>query len=65
MFFYFYFFFFFFQEEDGIRDYKVTEVQTCAPSDLRIALTRELKALELDVDCKDLHLACKDIILFQ
>lgn len=31
----------------------------------RTALTRELKALELDVDCKDLHLACKDIILFQ
>src|ERR1039457_5768221 len=23
-------FFFFFQAEDGIRDYKVTEVQTCA-----------------------------------
>src|SRR5256885_7191036 len=26
----FYFFFFFFQAEDGIRDYKVTGVQTCA-----------------------------------
>src|ERR1022692_134705 len=26
--------FFFFQAEDGIRDYKVTGVQTCAPSDL-------------------------------
>src|SRR5205807_5489465 len=25
-----FFFFFFFQAEDGIRDYKVTEVQTCA-----------------------------------
>src|SRR6266446_7655472 len=25
-----YFFFFFFQAEDGIRDYKVTRVQTCA-----------------------------------
>src|SRR2546426_3111435 len=25
-----YFFFFFFQAEDGIRDYKVTGVQTCA-----------------------------------
>ena len=24
------FFFFFFQAEDGIRDYKVTGVQTCA-----------------------------------
>src|SRR2546426_2761204 len=27
---YFCFFFFFFQAEDGIRDYKVTGVQTCA-----------------------------------
>src|SRR6266850_8315124 len=27
---YFFFFFFFFQAEDGIRDYKVTGVQTCA-----------------------------------
>src|ERR1039457_2163862 len=26
----FFFFFFFFQAEDGIRDYKVTGVQTCA-----------------------------------
>src|SRR2546426_7972191 len=30
MFCYIYFFFFFFQAEDGIRDYKVTGVQTCA-----------------------------------
>src|SRR5205807_6719371 len=28
--FFFFFFFFFFQAEDGIRDYKVTGVQTCA-----------------------------------
>ena len=28
--FFFYFSFFFFQAEDGIRDYKVTGVQTCA-----------------------------------
>src|SRR6266511_4957991 len=28
------FFFFFFQAEDGIRDFHVTGVQTCAPSDL-------------------------------
>ena len=28
------FLFFFFQAEDGIRDYKVTGVQTCALSDL-------------------------------
>src|SRR5205807_3997503 len=30
LFFYQLFFFFFFQAEDGIRDYKVTGVQTCA-----------------------------------
>src|SRR2546426_5091444 len=30
MIYYFIFFFFFFQAEDGIRDYKVTGVQTCA-----------------------------------
>ena len=30
VFFFFFFFFFFFQAEDGIRDYKVTGVQTCA-----------------------------------
>src|SRR5205807_7576335 len=30
LFFFFLFFFFFFQAEDGIRDYKVTGVQTCA-----------------------------------
>src|SRR5688500_19173842 len=30
LFFCLYFFFFFFQAEDGIRDYKVTGVQTCA-----------------------------------
>src|SRR5256885_3507855 len=30
-------FFFFFQAEDGIRDYKVTGVQTCALSDLLAA----------------------------
>ena len=28
--FFLFFFFFFFQAEDGIRDYKVTGVQTCA-----------------------------------
>src|SRR5205807_4199375 len=30
VFLFFFFFFFFFQAEDGIRDYKVTGVQTCA-----------------------------------
>src|SRR5256885_7305129 len=33
-----YFFFFFFQAEDGIRDYKVTGVQTCALPIYRIDL---------------------------
>src|SRR5256885_4729071 len=33
-----FFFFFFFQAEDGIRDYKVTGVQTCALPIWRIAL---------------------------
>src|SRR2546426_5202487 len=37
------FFFFFFQAEDGIRDYKVTGVQTCA---LPISLAHQ-RALEL------------------
>src|SRR5205807_6200000 len=50
-----FFFFFFFQAEDGIRDYKVTGVQTCAlpilgalASDLPEALTvgRERTYLE-------------------
>src|SRR5256885_5441279 len=36
------FFFFFFQAEDGIRDYKVTGVQTCAlPISMAIAIARE------------------------
>src|SRR2546426_8928730 len=37
-----FFFFFFFQAEDGIRDYKVTGVQTCAlPITLKVLPTRE------------------------
>ena len=32
----FFFFFFFFQAEDGIRDWSVTGVQTCASSDLGV-----------------------------
>src|SRR5256885_4072877 len=34
------FFFFFFQAEDGIRDYKVTGVQTCS---LPISLSRRIR----------------------
>src|SRR5205807_7038199 len=41
IFFIFFFFFFFFQAEDGIRDYKVTGVQTCA---LPISLKTEPEA---------------------
>src|SRR3989454_3377298 len=47
-----YFFFFFFQAEDGIRDYKVTGVQTCAlpisggATDEAVRLMREAAALE-------------------
>src|SRR5256885_6167698 len=36
-------FFFFFQAEDGIRDYKVTGVQTCALPILRPAQRRHLE----------------------
>src|SRR5256885_9095107 len=36
------FLFFFFQAEDGIRDYKVTGVQTCALPILRPALLTEV-----------------------
>src|SRR2546426_8886320 len=39
-------FFFFFQAEDGIRDYKVTGVQTCA---LPIYVPRDLLGSELGV----------------
>src|SRR2546426_6913874 len=39
------FFFFFFQAEDGIRDYKVTGVQTCALPILRSGTRQELGVL--------------------
>src|SRR6266850_4407410 len=42
-----YYFFFFFQAEDGIRDYKVTGVQTCA---LPISIVEALQWLGLDWD---------------
>src|SRR5690348_18170797 len=45
-------FFFFFQAEDGIRDGRVTGVQTCAPSDLLARATNDAdiwqKVVELD-----------------
>src|SRR2546426_5050154 len=39
-----YYFFFFFQAEDGIRDYKVTGVQTCA---LPISIARDLRPRQI------------------
>src|SRR5688500_19732411 len=41
---------FFFQAEDGIRDYKVTGVQTCA---LPISLAERPAARVLDIGCND------------
>src|SRR2546426_7766452 len=45
----FFFFFFFFQAEDGIRDYKVTGVQTCALpiSDATVSARRRADILQL------------------
>src|SRR2546426_7957035 len=42
------FFFFFFQAEDGIRDYKVTGVQTCA-----LPILDEMRPPELGVTLDD------------
>src|SRR5205807_2754304 len=39
------FFFFFFQAEDGIRDYKVTGVQTCALPILRASFAIVIDAI--------------------
>src|SRR2546426_6919318 len=45
---FFVFIFFFFQAEDGIRDYKVTGVQTCAlPISLRRPITSDSRAADL------------------
>src|SRR5256885_6873446 len=41
--------FFFFQAEDGIRDYKVTGVQTCALPILPLAFDLDALQLQLDV----------------
>src|SRR6266446_8528083 len=41
-------FFFFFQAEDGIRDYKVTGVQTCALPISAAAIAVRIDALEAD-----------------
>src|SRR3989454_5361116 len=50
------FFFFFFQAEDGIRDYKVTGVQTCAlPISIDLALL-PIGAYEPRWLMKDIHM---------
>src|SRR2546426_10096468 len=50
------FFFFFFQAEDGIRDYKVTGVQTCAlPISIDLALL-PIGAYEPRWFMKDIHM---------
>src|SRR5688500_19830600 len=47
---FFYFFVFFFQAEDGIRDYKVTGVQTCALPILDLAESSGFERGEYDTD---------------
>src|SRR5256885_15608787 len=45
---------FFFQAEDGIRDYKVTGVQTCALPISRLRLGQEELALKAAADYRDI-----------
>src|SRR5205807_7296227 len=45
---------FFFQAEDGIRDYKVTGVQTCALPIFRITVRQEIHRRSF---CLELHVA--------
>src|SRR5205807_2067429 len=50
-----FFFFFFFQAEDGIRDYKVTGVQTCAlPILIGDAGQQELEELAIEIEAPKL-----------
>src|SRR5256885_4175850 len=50
--------FFFFQAEDGIRDYKVTGVQTCAlPIFKNVAETQIRKSTGMDVKIGALHVS--------
>src|SRR5205807_5979753 len=48
----FFFFFFFFQAEDGIRDYKVTGVQTCALPISSFRRSRSPRRCFWLVDCR-------------
>src|SRR5205807_3704656 len=56
------FFFFFFQAEDGIRDYKVTGVQTCALPIYRVRelLAEAARAVEVRAG-DDVALACEQV----
>src|SRR2546426_10857266 len=53
--------FFFFQAEDGIRDYKVTGVQTCALPILHDGRIRERKQLALDALQQGVEVAPRQI----
>src|SRR5256885_7788883 len=56
--------FFFFQAEDGIRDYKVTGVQTCAlPIYILDLTTIDAGAMGLDLKPVDIHAAVDSAIL--
>src|SRR5919106_4522166 len=48
------YFFFFFQAEDGIRDYKVTGVQTCALPICRVEVDVEVRPVQRDLELGDL-----------
>src|SRR2546426_5455468 len=54
--------FFFFQAEDGIRDYKVTGVQTCA---LPICITRIIVNITSNTAIRFLLICGKDSALFK
>src|SRR3989454_11176800 len=59
-------FFFFFQAEDGIRDYKVTGVQTCALPISRVALEEMTASARLMVDRMDTtHLSARERAAFR
>src|SRR5688500_19264980 len=55
---------FFFQAEDGIRDYKVTGVQTCAlPIFPRHTSLHQLSLAPTKIDCSELHATGADAAL--
>src|SRR5256885_2996838 len=56
------FIFFFFQAEDGIRDYKVTGVQTCA---LPICLSEERADQRLNLEAQKIALAERRVKLLE